>query len=76
MTAASIPESIFELPIEDRITLADRLYASVPSEWQGWADREWLREVERRDAELDANPAMELTHEQFLAEFQSLRRKK
>ena len=38
MTAASIPQSIFELPVEERITLADRLYASVPAEWQRDAD--------------------------------------
>ena len=73
MTAANITQSIFELPVEERITLADRLYASVPAEWQREADQAWLEEAERRDAEMDANPGMELTEEQFLAEVRRLR---
>ena len=73
MTPASIPESLFELPIEERITLADRLYASVPGDWQGWADREALAEAERRADEMDADPSCGLTEEQFLAKVAELR---
>jgi hypothetical protein len=73
MTATNIPEFIFDFPIEDRITLADRLYASVRSDWQGWADREALAGAERRADEIDANPEMCVTHEQCLAAFLDLR---
>ena len=76
MTAASIPQSIFELPVEERITLADRLYASVPAEWQRDADQAWLEEAERRDAEMDANPDAALTEDQFWAEVAALRAKR
>ena len=73
MTVAKITESIFELPIEDRITLADRLYASVPAEYQRGVDQEWLAEAERRADEMEASPDHCLTEEQFLAGVAALR---
>ena len=55
--------AVLQLPTADRATLAARLLASldaeedaVPSaaEWDG----AWAAEAARRDAELDANPAL------------------
>lgn len=66
---ASTPDHVFllSLPVPERIALADRLYASVPEEWQKSADQAWLEEAERRSAEMDANPDMVLSHEEFMA---------
>ncbi len=67
MTAPMMTQELLALPVADRITLADRLYASVPREWQELADRAWLDEAERRSVEMDVKPGMELSHEEFLA---------
>ncbi len=73
---ASLTESLFELPVDERITLADRLYASVPGGWERSADQAWLEEAERRADEMDANPVSVLTEEQFWAELAVLRAKR
>ncbi len=70
MSAAAFPESVFSLPVAERISLADRLYASVPDEWQQSADRAWLSEAERRAAEMDDDSSMELSQEEFFAGLQ------
>jgi len=67
MSIAAISQSLLELPIAERVALADQLYASVPEDWQREADKAWLREAERRSAEMDENPNSELSHEEFLA---------
>lgn len=73
MTTSSIPDSIFELPIEDRITLADRLYASVPADWQREVDEAWLAEAEHRADEMDATPGSILTDAEFRTELAAIR---
>ena len=74
MPTPTICQSLFTLPIAERVALADRLYASVPEEWQSETDREWLAEVERRSLEMDESPAAGMTHEAFLAGIQIKRR--
>ena len=70
MPATSFSQSLLLLPIAERVSLADQLYASVPEDWQREADDAWLKEAERRSAEMDEDPTMELTHDQFMAGIQ------
>ncbi|MBX7209693.1 MAG: addiction module protein [Verrucomicrobiaceae bacterium] len=70
MSAASISQSLLVLPVAERVAIADQLYASVPENWQRETDHAWLNEAGRRSAEMDENPEMELSHEEFLAGIQ------
>lgn len=70
MSAASISQSLLVLPVAERVAIADQLYASVPENWQRETDHAWLDEAGRRSAEMDENPEMELSHEEFLAGIQ------
>ena len=70
MSTASLPQALFSLSVAERVTLADQLYASVPEEWQKEADQAWLDEATRRSAQMDADPSLELSHEEFLAGIQ------
>ncbi|MFO1438431.1 MAG: addiction module protein [Verrucomicrobiaceae bacterium] len=72
MSTAALAHSLFDLPVSERILLADQLYASVPDHWQRSADEAWLAEAERRSAEMDADPSLEITHEAFLAAFPTM----
>jgi putative addiction module component (TIGR02574 family) len=74
MSTAALTQTLFSLPVGERITLADQLYASVPAGWQQSVDQAWLEEAERRSEEMDAEPGMVLTHEQFLAGIELHRR--
>lgn len=67
MSTATLTEVLFTLPVAERVALADRLYASVPEEWQREVDRAWLEEANRRSKEMDADPALVMSHEEFLA---------
>jgi putative addiction module component (TIGR02574 family) len=73
MSTASISQSLLRLPVAERVALADQLYASIPEEWQIETDQAWLAEAERRSAEMDDNPTMELSHTEFLAGIQRKR---
>lgn len=61
---------LLTLPISDRLELADMLYASLPDDFQSSADQAWLAEAERRSAEMDSNPAAELSEEDFIRSIQ------
>jgi putative addiction module component (TIGR02574 family) len=67
MSTAALTQSLLALPVPERVALADRLYASVPEDWQKAVDQAWLQEAERRSAEMDADPSLELSHEDFMA---------
>lgn len=67
MSTAALTQSLFSLPVAERVALADRLYASVPEDWQKTVDRAWLEEATRRSEEMDADPSVELSHEAFMA---------
>ncbi len=73
MSSVPISESLFLLPVAERVALADELYASVPEDWQRETDRVWLNEAEHRSAEIDKNPEAELSYEEFLAGIQGKR---
>ena len=75
MSTATLTQTLFSLPVGERIALADQLYASVPADWQKSVDQAWLEEAERRSAEMDAEPGMVLTHGAFLAGIQFQSRK-
>lgn len=70
MSATSISESLLLLPIAERVSIADQLYASVPEDWQRETDQAWLTEAERRSAEMDQDPGAEMSHEEFLSGIQ------
>lgn len=67
MSTDTLIQALFSMPVEQRIDLADRLYASVPEDWQESADQAWLEEALRRDAEMDADPDMALSYDEFMA---------
>lgn len=67
MSAASLTQSLFSLPVPERIAQADPLHASAPQDWQAEADAAWLEEAERRSAEMETHPDMVLNHDEFLA---------
>ncbi|MEZ5385338.1 MAG: addiction module protein [Prosthecobacter sp.] len=67
-------QELFSLPAAERIALADKLYASVPEDWQQAVDEAWLEEAERRSEEMDADPSTVLTHEEFMARLEINRR--
>lgn len=67
MSKATLTQSLFSLPAAERAALADRLYASVPGDWRKTVDQAWLEEATRRSEEMDADPSLELSHEDFIA---------
>ncbi len=67
MSPATLDQEIFSLPVAERVALADRLYASIPDDWQKEADQAWLAEANSRSAEMDADPSLELSHDEFTA---------
>ena len=67
MSTASLTEEMLALPIAERVALADKLCASVPSEWQMRADQAWLQEAKRRSSEMDSDPSTELSLDEFIA---------
>jgi len=67
MSTATLTDTLLSLPVAERVALADRLYASVPEDWQKTVDQAWLEEATKRSEEMDADPSLELSHEEFLA---------
>jgi putative addiction module component (TIGR02574 family) len=75
MSTDTLTQALSALPTAERIALADKLYASVPEDWQRAVDEAWLKEAERRCAEMDADPSMCLSYEEFMAGLEIHRRK-
>ena len=67
MSTVTLDQEIFSLSVAERVALADRLYASVPDDWQKEADHAWLEEAHRRSAEIDADPTLELSYDEFVS---------
>jgi hypothetical protein len=67
VSTAALTQSLFSLPVAERVALADRLDASGPEDWQKSVDQAWLEEATRRSEEMDADPSVELSHEAFIA---------
>lgn len=68
MSTAALAQTLFSLPVAERVALADQLYASVPEDWQRDVDQAWLEEANRRSNEMDSDPSTEMSHEEFMAE--------
>jgi putative addiction module component (TIGR02574 family) len=58
-------EDALKLPLPERIKLADEIYRSVDRETDDSISLEILNEMERRDAEYEANPKSGSTIEEF-----------
>ena len=53
----SLLENVLRLPVPDRVKLADEIYRSIDGEVDaGGISPQVLAEMERRDAEYEANP--------------------
>ena len=75
MNTATLTQTLFALPVAERVALADKLYASVPEDWQRVTDQAWLEEANKRSAEMDADPSLELSYI-FTSKGQSFARSK
>jgi len=64
----------FELTEKERAQLAGKLLDSLPSPFLD-DDDDGLAESLRRSREMDQDPAMSLTEEEFFASFEEYRRK-
>jgi len=73
LTEAETVEQALRLPDSSRARLAEKLIASLPSPFAD-ADDDWVEEAMRRSREMDENPEMSLTHEEFMASFDKYRR--
>ena len=67
MSTATLTQTLLSLPVAERLALADRLYASVPEDWQQTVDQAWLEEATKRSEEMDTDSSLELSQEEFLA---------
>ena len=65
MTKAILTETLLSLPVTERVSLADKLYASIPSDWQAETDQSWLTEAESRSSEMEDDSRTSLSHEEF-----------
>ena len=74
VTEAETVEQALRLPDSSRAKLAEKLIASLPSPFVD-EDDDWVEEAMRRSREMDENPEMSLSHEEFMASFDEYRRK-
>jgi putative addiction module component (TIGR02574 family) len=58
-------EDALKLPLPERIKLADEIYRSVDGETEDSISQEVVAEMERRDAEYEANPKPGCTIEEL-----------
>jgi putative addiction module component (TIGR02574 family) len=56
------------LPVEDRIQLIDAIWETLPEESLPPLSSEWMTEIQRRSAEIDADTAETVSWEQVRAE--------
>ncbi len=64
MTTDQLEQEVLKLPTEQRARLAERIIASLDAESE--IEQEWLEEVRRRDAELDAGAVAAIPMEDAL----------
>lgn len=68
---AEIEDKAMSLPDGDRAKLADRLLASLPSDFTDDAE---VDEALRRSEEMDKDPSRVLSHEEFFLFFEERRK--
>ncbi len=71
-TVAEAERIAFRLSDSERARLAEKLIASLPSPFV--SDDDGIEESVRRSGEMDEDPNIALTHEEFMASFQKYRR--
>lgn len=65
MSARALLEQAKKLPTAQRVLLVERIWDSIAEEQRGvTANAGLMRELDRRDAELNGNPGIGLTWEQ------------
>ncbi len=68
-------EIALSLSPSDRAKLAEKLIRSLPAPFSSYDDDDdGVEEALRRSREMDENPAMSLTEEEFMAGFEKYRR--
>ena len=50
----SVLSAAFQLPVDERLRLIDELASSVPDDQPPQLSEAWLREIDRRSAEIDS----------------------
>lgn len=65
MTLDRLEQEVLKLSAQERARLAERIISNLHSEAE--IEREWLEEVRRRDAELDAGEVAAMPMEDALA---------
>lgn len=69
-TIAEVEKLALDLPEADRAALAEKLLQTLPP--PDYDDADEIAEALRRDAEMDANPAMVMSMEEFRAKMRKL----
>jgi putative addiction module component (TIGR02574 family) len=69
MTLQQLTDAACTLPVEDRLELIDRVWASL--EPRGAPSPTLLAELERRVAEVDADPDEGMTWDEFMASWKA-----
>ena len=64
----SILSSASQLPVDERLDLIDALWQTVPEEALPPLSAEWLAEIQRRSAEIDAGSVKTIPWEQVRRE--------
>lgn len=70
-SGSNIEEQALNLPVQERARLADRLIASLPSDF---TDEGEIEEALRRSKEMDRDPSRAISHEEFFKFFEERRR--
>ena len=73
-TIEEVEQLAFELSQKERAQLAGKLLDSLPSPFED-DDADGVEEALRRSREMDEDPAMSLTEEEFFASFEKYRSK-
>lgn len=73
-TIADAEQIVFGLSDSERARLAEKIIASLPSPFID-NDDDWIEESIRRSNEMDEDPEMVLSQDQFIDSFDKYRRK-
>jgi len=71
---AEVEEKAMALSKKERGELASKLFASLGSPFAEESEDEWIEEALRRDKEMDENPDMVMSEEEFWGSLEEFRR--